>query len=99
MHTTEAALKIEPAVLAMLSEKIAGFIENAGPELAKAELRIADVVIDDHELRNLYGQALRDELRPRFEGWLYYVQVQDYTGRNGKKFVDVLITMKRGLLI
>lgn len=99
MHTTEATQMIDSALVSTLCARITHLIETADPDLTKLELRIAGIAIDDRNLLDQYGQALREELCPKFREQLYYVSVQDYTGRNGKRFLDVSIEMKRGLLI
>lgn len=98
MHTTDAPPAVNTSVLEALRDKIAAFVENAHPDLATAKLRIADLEVD-RRLTDEYSVALRDELCPRFRERLYYVSVSDYIGRNGRKFVDVSIDMKRGLAI
>jgi hypothetical protein len=98
MHTTDAPTAVDVSVLEALRDKIAAFVETANPDLATAKLRIADLEVD-RRLAEEYSVALRDELCPQFRERLYYISVTDYTGRNGRKFVDVSIDMKRGLAI
>ena len=98
MHTKETTTEIDQAILAVLSEEVTAFVESANSNLANAKLRIADIEIDRH-LREEYGLALREELGTKFKERLYYITVSDYTGRNGRHFVDIAIEMKRGLLI
>lgn len=98
MHTAEVAPVIDEQIVAVLSDMIAAFVDNADPNLASAKLRIPDIEID-RRLSDKYGLALRDELCTRFRERLYYISVTDYTGRNGRKFADVSIDMKRGLAI
>ncbi len=100
MHPTESTETFDENVLEALREKIVRFLENTeGIEMANATLRIADVAINHHIVSDEYSRALRDELCSRFSDRLYYITVTDYTGRNGRRFADVKIEMKRGLLI
>ena len=98
MPTTEAPHEIDTQILAVLRDKIAAFVETADPDLAGATLRIPDLEID-RRLAEQYSLSLRDELCSQFTERLYYVSVADYTGRNGRRFADVTIDMKRGLAI
>ena len=98
MHTKEANPEIDQSVLSRLREEIITFIQDANANLANAKLRIPDLEID-RQLAEEYSLMLRDELGPRFNERLYFVTVSDYTGRNGRRFADVAIEMKRGLLI
>lgn len=98
MHTTETKSELDQSALAQLREEIVAFLENANANLANAKLRIADIEID-HHLCEQYSLVLREELGTKFKERLYYVTVSDYSGRNGRHFVDVVIEMKRGLLI
>lgn len=99
MNDTEVEPKVDPAVLAPLTEKLSVFFQSAHPDLARAELRIADIDISGRRLLEEYGYALTSEMREKFKERIYDITVQQYLGRNGRKFVDVRITMRRGLLI
>ena len=98
MHPATTTSELDQTVLTTLRDKIANFVERADPDLAKASLRVADITVDRQQ-REAYSTALRDVLCPMFRERLYYVSVAEYFGRNGRKFVDVQIDMKRGLAI
>lgn len=99
MHTTDRTAELDKNVVEVLRQKIVHFVtETEGLEIAKATLRVADVEISRSQ-EEAYSLALRDEICPQFKDRLYYITVNDYTGRNGRRFADVSIEMKRGLLI
>ena len=99
MNDTEVEPQVDPAVLRALSEELVAFLKTAHADLSRAELRIADIDISGHRLLENYGYALTNEMRDTFKERIYDITVQQYLGRNGRKFVDVRITMRRGLLI